>query len=237
SLFAISAIPGNNMAYTFSAYLPEKYNGKVRSYNWKINGLTIPGETETTQYTFSNAGNYKVSTSAVIYCDTCPSLIIVCNERDLSVDEQGIVSNDAPAKAEFTNTESYSIGWNMSPLYFDYDESFLRDDAKRTLDQNVSILKENLDLTLVINGYADARGTDEYNKELSSRRVGSVKNYLLKSGISRYRITGTIAYGESMIENGCVDDVECSEEKHQENRKVELKISNSKVLYTKVSMH
>ena len=237
TMLAISAIPGNNMTYTFSAYLPEKYSGKVKSYNWKINGLTIPGEMETTHYTFSNTGNYKVSTSAVIYCDTCPSLIIVCNERDLNVNEQGIVSNDAPIKAEFTNTESYLIGWNMSPLYFDYDESYLRDDAKRTLDQNVSILKENLDLTLVISGYADARGTDEYNKELSSRRVGSVKNYLLKNGISRYRITGTIAYGEGMIENGCVDGVECSEEKHQENRKVELKVSNSKVLYTKVTMH
>ncbi|MCD6065814.1 MAG: hypothetical protein K0S33_640 [Bacteroidetes bacterium] len=252
TLFATNESPANEpLAYKFSAGIPEQYKGQVRSVTWKINDVTIAETGEQINYVFDETGTYKVSAKAIILCDDCPALIAVCSEKEINTGLPTFVSTqtekpDATSvpKVEYTspvavgelnNSQLISLGWNTNPCYFDYDESALREESKELLNQNIRVLKANRDLSLVINGYADARGTDGYNKDLSAQRIYSVRQYLVQNGISAGRITAITAYGESRITNGCVDDVECTEEQHQENRKVDFKVSNNRVLYTRVS--
>jgi peptidoglycan-associated lipoprotein len=80
-------------------------------------------------------------------------------------------------------------------VFFDFDESVLRPDAKVTLDNNIAWLKANSELRVIVEGHCDERGTNEYNLALGERRAKTVKEYLVAGGIVAERIS-TISYGE-----------------------------------------
>ncbi len=73
-------------------------------------------------------------------------------------------------------------------IYFDFDRSFIRDDAKPELEKVAAYLKENRDVRVLIEGHCDERGTDEYNFALGDRRSQAAKNYLMNLGIDGSRI-------------------------------------------------
>jgi outer membrane protein OmpA-like peptidoglycan-associated protein len=76
--------------------------------------------------------------------------------------------------------------------------------GEATLDPNVAnrvarlgeILREFDDFSIVIEGHADSRGEAAYNEQLSAERAESVRDALLRAGLSVDRITTTSA-GES----------------------------------------
>jgi peptidoglycan-associated lipoprotein len=83
----------------------------------------------------------------------------------------------------------------MEDVFFDFDKSVLRDDAKASLDRNVAWLRANAGARVSVEGHCDERGTNEYNLALGERRAKAVKDYLVAAGIAANRIQ-TISYGE-----------------------------------------
>jgi len=105
-------------------------------------------------------------------------------------------------------------------IYFDFDKSDLRPEAKDALDTLANYMVANPTKTLVISGHCDIRGTAAYNQKLSERRNESAMKYLNGKGISRSRIKAT-GYGFTRLVNECDKYTPCSEDKHQMNRRVE----------------
>ncbi|HRN99190.1 MAG TPA: OmpA family protein, partial [Flavobacterium sp.] len=64
----------------------------------------------------------------------------------------------------------------------------------------------------------------KYNEKLSDRRAKSTIGWLVKNGISADRLTGR-GYGETQLVNRCADNVPCSEDEHQLNRRSEFIIT------------
>jgi outer membrane protein OmpA-like peptidoglycan-associated protein len=89
----------------------------------------------------------------------------------------------------------------------------------------VDVLKKNSSLRVTINGYTDSRGSAAYNQRLSERRANTVKQYMMNQGIAGNRIS-THGYGESRLLNHCSDGIQCSEEEHAVNRRVDFKVYN-----------
>lgn len=83
----------------------------------------------------------------------------------------------------------------MQEIYFDFDQSDLRDDARSTLDTKVGILMANPDVQLRIAGHTDSRGSTEYNLALGQRRAAAAKRYLTERGVPENRIE-TVSFGE-----------------------------------------
>ena len=110
---------------------------------------------------------------------------------------------------------------NMHFVYFDFDKSNLSKKSTSYLDSVVSYMNDNPKLNLLMTGHCDERGTDAYNMRLSEKRVNSTSSYLVKKGIAKKRIT-TEAYGLKIMVNKCEGGVECTEEEHQMNRRVEF---------------
>ncbi len=108
-------------------------------------------------------------------------------------------------------------------IYFDFDMWFLRKNSSTDLEKMYSILSNNKSLRVQVGAHTDSRGTDEYNQRLSQRRAESVVKYLVKRGISASRIIPH-GYGEKQLTNICADGVECTDEQHQANRRVEFKL-------------
>ena len=83
----------------------------------------------------------------------------------------------------------------LEDVFFDFDKAVLRDDAKASLNRDISWLKSNGGVKVVIEGHADERGTNEYNLALGDRRSKAVQEYLVAAGIAAGRIR-LISYGE-----------------------------------------
>ena len=77
----------------------------------------------------------------------------------------------------------------LTDVYFDLDESTIRDDAKAPLQRNADWMKRWTSTQVTVEGHADERGSAEYNLGLGSRRADSVKQYLVSLGVQAGRIT------------------------------------------------
>ncbi len=71
----------------------------------------------------------------------------------------------------------------LSDVYFDLDESTIKDDAKASLSTNATWLKRWTGTRINIEGHCDERGTAEYNLGLGERRANAVKAYLVELGV------------------------------------------------------
>lgn len=83
----------------------------------------------------------------------------------------------------------------IGDVYFDFDKSDIREDAKATLAKNADYLRRWPSTRINIEGHCDERGTAEYNLGLGERRAAAVKNYLVSLGIGADRIA-TISKGK-----------------------------------------
>ena len=107
-------------------------------------------------------------------------------------------------------------------IYYDLDKWFIREDAKPTLDHIVKVMNEN-PIKIELGSHTDSRASEAYNIKLSQRRAEAAVNYILYQGIDSARISAK-GYGETMLVNACSDDVDCTEEAHQLNRRTEFTI-------------
>jgi peptidoglycan-associated lipoprotein len=91
--------------------------------------------------------------------------------------------------------EAVAEKFQPQPIYFDFDKSSIRDEARAVLEKTAAFLKDNTSIRMRIEGNCDNRGTNEYNLALGERRANSAKLFLVSLGISPDRIR-TISYGE-----------------------------------------
>lgn len=80
-------------------------------------------------------------------------------------------------------------------IYFDYDKSDLKPEARATLDAKLPLLRANPQVRIRIAGHTDERGSDEYNIALGQRRAAAAKAYLVANGIAADRID-VVSFGE-----------------------------------------
>ena len=80
-------------------------------------------------------------------------------------------------------------------IYFDFDKSELKPEARAVLVKKAEWLRKNPNHTVRIEGHCDERGTNEYNLALGERRAVAAWKFLNALGISGDRMS-TISYGE-----------------------------------------
>ena len=110
----------------------------------------------------------------------------------------------------------------LQNIYYDYDKSDIREDAKPTLDELSSILFQNPNIKIQLASHTDCRGNDDYNASLSQRRAESAVNYLISRGIESNRLVAK-GYGESSPAVSC-ECKKCTETENQANRRTTFKI-------------
>jgi outer membrane protein OmpA-like peptidoglycan-associated protein len=81
------------------------------------------------------------------------------------------------------------INVTMKNIFFDFDKFELKPASFPELNRLVQLLKDKKDLKIRIEGHTDIVGSDAYNLELSKKRALAVKNYLVKKGINKKRLS------------------------------------------------
>ena len=101
-------------------------------------------------------------------------------------------------------------------ILFDVDKATLKDESVKQLQHVVTLMKDNPELVLEVQGHTDDQGSDDYNLKLSQSRAETVVTYLGLFGIDTSRLAPK-GYGESkpVMPN-------TTEEGRAKNRRVEL---------------
>ncbi len=108
----------------------------------------------------------------------------------------------------------------MGDVMFDFDRADLKPGGQRATVELARFLNEYPERNVMIEGFTDSVGSEEYNQNLSLRRANSVRRALIERGISSNRIE-TFGYGfrypvaTNQTESG-----------RQQNRRVEVIISD-----------
>lgn len=80
-------------------------------------------------------------------------------------------------------------------IYFDFDKSELKLEARIVLRNMAEWLVDNPDYFFRIEGHCDERGTNEYNLALGERRARAAEKFINALGIQPTRTT-SLSYGE-----------------------------------------
>lgn len=122
----------------------------------------------------------------------------------------------APPKP--TKTIQERLSSDVQDIYFDYDKSEVREDARATLQRNIeglrAILRDFPNAVISVEGHCDERGSAEYNLGLGDRRSTSAREFLTQAGVPADRLR-TISYGKEKPQ--CT---EADESCWQKNRRV-----------------
>ena len=110
----------------------------------------------------------------------------------------------------------------LKNIYYDFDQSFIREDAQPTLNQLTALLERNPDIRIELGSHTDCRGKDGYNQQLSQARAQAAVTYLEQQGIAPARLEAR-GYGEEAPIAECVCE-RCSEAEHQQNRRTTFRI-------------
>ena len=109
---------------------------------------------------------------------------------------EGTVTESSPDTASIKPGSQEDLIVNVGDrVFFNYDSAELDSDAQELLQDQVAWLKQHSDVSVIIEGHCDERGTREYNLALGEKRAQSVKNYLIGLGVSSDRVS-TISYGK-----------------------------------------
>jgi outer membrane protein OmpA-like peptidoglycan-associated protein len=94
---------------------------------------------------------------------------------------------DTRLNQRFANRNKYSTLETKS-VYFDFNKASLRDEGMSELEDVAKALKADPNTVVELQGYADPRGSDEYNYRLTRDRVDTVVRYLVQQGVELHRV-------------------------------------------------
>ncbi|HEX5049236.1 MAG TPA: OmpA family protein [Gammaproteobacteria bacterium] len=133
-------------------------------------------------------------------------------ERNQSLEQE--LANLRPKETE------RGLVLTLGDVLFDTAQNALKPGAARTIQQLAMFMQDHPDRKVLVEGHTDARGSDEYNVQLSERRADSVRDALVGRGVPQDRIR-TVGLGESYPVAG--NDTAAG---MQANRRVEIVISD-----------
>ena len=142
----------------------------------------------------------KILKNTLLLLTACLVLSACATKKEVATtDIQGQMQGDVYTG---TDTVKYLADGVPDRVFFATNESILTTASRETLRKQAAWLRKNSNITIVLEGHADERGTREYNLALGERRANAAKDYLMTYGISSDRIS-VLSYGkERPVDSG-----------------------------------
>ncbi len=116
-------------------------------------------------------------------------------DEGMSEDASALTGEDLPLTDAGDTIYVEPLSSAFENIHFDFDKYDIRHSDEAILQGIAEWLKDNDNVSLLIEGNCDERGTNEYNMALGEQRALAARRYLVGLGIPAERIT-TISYGE-----------------------------------------
>lgn len=137
---------------------------------------------------------FGLAAAAVLALDSCKKKE---GDQFAGVDGDYVSGTPLPDRIDGANFFGGNvIRGQFPPVYFGYDSFTVSDSELVKLEQVASAMKAQ-GKTLIIAGFTDERGTEEYNRGLGEKRAQAVRETLISMGLSGGKIQ-TVSFGEEM---------------------------------------
>jgi outer membrane protein OmpA-like peptidoglycan-associated protein len=173
----------------------------------------------------------------IINAQPVESQPISYNQNNQTVDTNiTLADNFGDTKTEMSRTFSQGQSFELKNIYYGYGDAEVSGESKKELEPLVALMQQDPEMVIEIAAYTDSRGKAPFNLNLSQLRADNIKSHLVEQEITPNRIK-TIGYGETLLKNKCADNVDCTEEQHQVNRRTEIRLlKGGRLLSTKPSV-
>ena len=145
------------------------------------------------------------------------------DSRTLEADLAHQETDDLKAQIAELNARETERGLviTLGDLLFETDRAELKGGTANHLDKLAQFLNRHPDRNVIIEGYTDNIGSEDYNFDLSQRRAESVRGYLMSQGIDTSRMSASgKGEGSPVASNNDATG-------RQMNRRVEVVIINT----------
>lgn len=129
----------------------------------------------------------------------------------------------ASVEERIQQNEKGELQVQLDKIYFNYNSSEITNEAAKTLEVLVDLMKKYPSMEVKIAAHTDARGSELYNLNLSKQRAALVLEYLVNQGINKNRLK-SVGYGETKPLNKCIKEGICDDEEYDINRRCEFTI-------------
>jgi len=124
-----------------------------------------------------------------------------------------VTVNPVATAMKASESEEDMFGRSVKDIYFDLNKADIRSDETSISQADAQFLAQHPDITVLVEGHCDDRGSEEYNLALGVNRANSLRDALVHNGVSTDRIK-TISYGKE--KPFCSED---NEQCWQQNRR------------------
>jgi OmpA-OmpF porin, OOP family len=107
-------------------------------------------------------------------------------------------------------------------VYFEYDRAEITDRGLRQLEIVADLLKSDPARKMRLSGYADAKGTEDYNYQLSKRRAIAVQAKLNELGVNPAQVESRGFGSEAPLDPNLKEDGTDNPEGRSRNRRTEI---------------
>jgi outer membrane protein OmpA-like peptidoglycan-associated protein len=109
-------------------------------------------------------------------------------KKDAGAVNEKLRQTETELNQRIANRNKYAELGSKS-IYFNFNQASLQDNGMAELDELAAALKADPNAVIELKGFADARGSDRYNQQLTRDRVDAVARYLVeRHGIDLRRI-------------------------------------------------
>jgi peptidoglycan-associated lipoprotein len=169
---------------------------------------------------------------ALIFMAVVPGLLTLpaCSKNQVQTEAPVVQEQEQDMKAKKTPEEleqerlereeaerklrAEKIKFMYEDIYFNKGRYSLNPEAREILQRKAQWLMKNQDLSVLVEGHTDERGSKEYNFALGDLRAGAVKSFLIRQGIESPRLIA-VSYG-----NERPSDTSKTEKSREKNRRV-----------------
>ena len=154
---------------------------------------------------------------SLVAISACTKETTVKKESEIKIEQ----ADSSPAKAsenepvtevelkEAPRTEAQERELRAARIKFVYEDIYfkrgsyrLQPEARSILKRKAEFLKKYPEISVIIEGHTDERGSRETNIAFGDRRAGAVKSFLIREGIERYRLIPVSFGKERPVDTG-----------------------------------
>ena len=155
--------------------------------------------TNASSVTISGFGNVGVSGQKTLTAESSTNYHLEArSDSGSATADARLTVSSAPAAESapiYSMTEEQEFKANMKDVFFDYDQYSIGKNDEEVMVGNAAYLRKHPNLKIVIGGYCDERGSNEYNLALGQNRAESAQKMLVSAGIKSERIR-VISFGK-----------------------------------------
>lgn len=130
-------------------------------------------------------------------------------------------NKDLETEADVPNHNFVTSYYKDGSIYYNVGKAYLSDDVKEILKGIALRLKNDSETSLRLTVFSDANKELKIDDFICKMRMEEIVNLLMNEGVAFEQLE-VLIYGHQLFANDCYENADCTEEQHQENRKVEL---------------